>query len=250
VNTPPDVRRGSKRANDGATKGNAMQSNLLVKAICAQLLGSAQGKSAALAAGERYGWNADSEPLLRALMTTTVGAGGALIPLDLATQRIINALTPLTVVRRYVPQENFVFMPHGNLEFGRVDAPATAGLIGEGAPQESPTLPGFGQINLSSKKIWASVPVSNSALRFGAPDLESIVTAQLMRAYTVAEDGAFISGTGGQYSPRGLIVSAATNTAATSNPITDLQGALGQLEGASVPMVAPLWITTPAIKET
>jgi hypothetical protein len=48
-----------------------------------------------------------------------------------------------------------------------------------------------------------------------------------MRAYAVAEDGNFISGTGGQCSTRGLIVSAATNTAATSNPITDLQGALG-----------------------
>jgi HK97 family phage major capsid protein len=230
-------------------KDSHMHNNLLVKAICSQMLGAAQSKASSLACGERYGWGADNLPLLRALMTDTVGGGGTLIPIDLDTQTVVNGLTAATVIRRHVPKENFIFMPHGNMDFGRVDAPASAGIIGEGVAQKSPTLPGFGQIQMSAKKIWASVPISNSALRFGAPDLESIIASQLLISYGVAEDSAFISGAGG-YSPKDLILSAATNTAATSNPIADLQGSLAALEGASVPMRAPLWITTPDIKET
>jgi HK97 family phage major capsid protein len=114
--------------------------------------------------------------------------------------------------------------------------------------------PSFGEIFLQAKKATAAVPVSNSILRFAAPDLERIVRSQILRQYAAVEDGAFLNGVGSRYTPQGIRNIAATvNTSTLSYSVTtvlsELQGLVSALENANVPMTRPVFFTSPKVKE-
>jgi HK97 family phage major capsid protein len=207
--------------------------NLLVQYATAVLLSRGTSKSPALIAGERYGFN--DGPLLRALLSDIDGAG--LIPLDLDRATVIDALRPLAVIRRNFPAANFINMPHGNIIVPKVARAASAGFIGEDQATQIGTEPGFGALALASRKVYADVPISNSALRFGAGEIEDVVQRDLLRTLAQVEDKAFIQNPGSQYAPRGLITSAATTNAATA------------LEAANIPMTVPLWLMNPVQKD-
>ena len=144
-------------------------------------------------------------------------------------------------------------MPHGNLLIGRANGSATVGWIGEDQ-QTVISAPPFGEIALQAKKATAAIPVSNSLLRFAAPELERIVRDQVLRQYAAVEDAAFLRGVGSQWTPKKNRYSAATvNTATLSYSVTtvlsDLQGLVSTLENANVPITQPVFFTSPKVKK-
>ncbi len=224
----------------------------LTQALCASILArsDADQKSAALIALQRYGAGSLS---FRALMASVGSTGGFLIPVGLGAE-VLDALRAHTVLRRHTPAENIISMARdGNISMGRSDTAATVGWIGESQTQDLPAAMQWGAVSMSSKKIFAGIPVSNSLLRYGAPDLESVVSQQLLRSFGVAEDAAFLTSPGSQFAPQGIRWRANTVTTATlsfsvATMISDLEGIVGALEDASVPMKAPLWVTSPKVK--
>jgi HK97 family phage major capsid protein len=179
--------------------------------------------------------------------------GGDLVPTDTYAAEVIDALRPRTVVRKHVPAESVLPMEHGNLFIGRANGSATIGWIGE-SQQTAISAPSFGEIALQAKKATAAIPVSNSLLRFAAPELERVVSDQVIRQYAAIEDAAFLRGVGSQWTPKGLRYSAATvNTATLSYNVTtvlsDVQGLVSALENANVPMTNPVFFTSPKVKE-
>jgi HK97 family phage major capsid protein len=223
--------------------------NPLVQAITATILARKIDAHPARVAVERYG----DTPATRALVATIGSEGGFLIPSQLSSEVFVDALRPLSVIRRHVPAANFVEMPNGNLSFGRADSAPASGWIGESVAQDESTELTFGTVSMMSRKGWTEQAISNSLLRYGAPDLESIVFRQLLKNFAATQDAAFIAGNGG-LQPKGLVLSAASTTAATSSPtnaqiIANLQDLIAALETNNVKMVAPAFLMTPGIRE-
>ena len=231
------------------TSTDNARDNPLVQAICASILARNVGKSAALFAAERYGAQSLS---FRALAASTGAAGGFLIPAGLGAE-VIDTLRAHTVLRRHTPRENIIGMDHGDITLGRADTAATVGFIGESETADLPAAMQWGAVSMSSKKAFAGIPISNSLLRYGAHDLETVVSQQLLRAYGVAEDAAFLTGIGNQFTPQGIrwranTVATATLSYSAATIISDLNVIVAALEDASVPMKAPLWVTSPKVK--
>ena len=200
-------------------------------------------------AGDRYGYEA---PIVRALLASVGAAGGFLVPSELYSAEIIDALVPLTCVRKHVPPANRIALPHGNMTIGRGDTAPAAGWVGEDVAQEVAAPPKFGAVTMQAKKCWASVPVSNGLLRYGgAPEIEEIIRDQLLKKFASIEDQALLVGTGSAFAPKGIRWSAATVTEATqeysvSTVISDLQSMVAALTDANIPMRAPVWFTSSA----
>jgi HK97 family phage major capsid protein len=226
------------------------QYDALTQALTATILGRLRGVSPITIAADRYAPDAEST---RALLASLGASGGFLVPSELSSDFFIDALRPLSVVRRHVPKANFISMPHGNISVGRADSAPATGWINEDAPQQMAAAPGFGQVEMMTRKAWATAPVSNSLLRFEAPGLEGVVLGQLLKNLAATEDAAFINGNGG-LQPKGIMVSAGTTNTATSSPTpaqvtSDLQGLVSALETKNVPTHAAVFLTTPAGRE-
>ena len=223
--------------------------NPLVQYATARAASVVLGVPAVRIAAERYGASALST---RALLASISSGGGALVPVDLGAE-IISSLKAIPVVRRNVPQKNSVSLPHGNLTIGRASSVPSAGFIGEDAATDASANPTFGDINFQAKKAIATLPISNDLLRFSHPGIEEVISSQLLAQYASAEDKFFLTGTGSQYSPKGLRWSATTVNDATADysvatVISDLTGIINALETANVPRTAPwCWFTSPQV---
>ena len=210
------------------------------------------GRYPARIAGDRYGYGA---PIVRSLLASVGVSGGFLVPSELYSGEIIDALVPLTCVRKHVPPANRIALPHGNMTIGRGDTAPAAGWVGEDVAQEVAAPPKFGAVTMQAKKCWASVPVSNGLLRYGGvPEIEGIIRDQLLKKFASIEDAAFLTGTGSAFAPKGIRWSAATVTEATQSysvttVISDLQGMIASLEDANIPMRAPCFFTSPKVKD-
>jgi HK97 family phage major capsid protein len=221
--------------------------NAMVQALTATIMGRKLGIPPARLALERYG----DTPAARALVATIGSQGGFLIPSELSSEVFIDALRPLSIVRRHVPAANFLAMENGNLTIGRADSAPFSSWISEDSPQQMVAPTTVGAVTMLARKSWVAWPVSNDLFRRGAPDLESVIRSQLLKNLAATEDAAFINGNGG-LQPKGLLSAGTTNASSgTTNAeiIADLQGLFATLEGASVKMTAPTFMTTPAIRE-
>jgi len=221
--------------------------NPLVQAISAAICSRATGRSAALVAGERYGFGSLST---RALVASVGSSGGFLVPSELYAAEVIDALRAIAVVRKHVPAANFIPMPRGNISFGRANSIPAAGWIGEDVVTEIATAPVFGDVALQAKKAIAVLPVS----KYSEPGVEAVIRDKLLKQYASIEDQAFLTGIGSQFSPKGVRWSAKTVNTATlsynvSTVISDLKGLAAALETANVPMRNPVWFASTKIRD-
>lgn len=174
------------------------------------IIARTEGKAVAAAEIERqFG---DKE-VAKALNTTGVATGGALIPQAFSNE-IIELLRAETVIRQCEP--TIYQMPGGNLTIPRLQAGATAGYQGElddiSASQET-----FDDLQLNAKKLTALVPVSNDLIRRAPANIEAIVRDDLVQTLARREDLAFLLGDGSGTSPIGLL-----NLCAAMNKLTVL----------------------------
>jgi HK97 family phage major capsid protein len=221
----------------------------LVQTITSLIISKVSSIPAARIAIERYGDTA----AVRALLASTGAGGGDLIPTELYARGIIDALRARTVVRKNTPSENILEMPNGNLTVGRANSVASVAWQGE-SQQSATSSPTWGAVSLVAKKAVASTIVSNDLIRFEAPGLENVVRDQLLRAYGVAEDAAFLTSPGSQFTPQGIRWQAATvNTSASSYSATtvlsEIQALVAALETSNVTIDNAVFYTSPKIRE-
>lgn len=193
----------------------------------------------------------------RALLAGSGSAGGFLIPEEYSGE-VIDLLRHRIAVRRLGAIS--VPMPHGNLNLPRLNTGANVSYVGEATAQDA-TAEAVGNLKLSAKKLLAIVPISNDLIKFSSPSADVVVLNDLTRQMAVAEDAAFIRGTGSQYSPKGMRYWASTTTPSvgasgdtgttlTQHVQADLVQAIDNLEAADVPMSNPGWIMSPRTKNS
>jgi HK97 family phage major capsid protein len=160
--------------------------------------------------------NFHDDDVAKALNTTGISTGGALIPQAFSSE-IIELLRAETVIRSSDP--TIVEMPMGNLTIPRLAGGATAGYQGElddiGASQES-----FDDIQLNAKKLTALVPVSNDLIRRAPGNIEMIVRDDMVQSLKRREDLAFLLGDGSLGTPVGLLNQAAASAKLIVLPFT------------------------------
>jgi HK97 family phage major capsid protein len=194
------------------------------------------------------------DDVAKALNTTGVATGGALIPQAFSNE-IIELLRAETVIRSLEPTT--IEMPMGNLTIPRLAGGATAAYQGElddiVASQET-----FDDIQLNAKKLTALVPVSNDLIRRAPGNIEMIVRDDMVQSLKRREDLAFMIGDGSLGTPVGLLNQCAASAkfsvlafAALDNA-TVLTAVVGVLLGMRLQlvnnfsrMIRPAWIMTP-----
>lgn len=147
---------------------------------------------------EIYGEN---HPVTRALNTSQGSAGGFIVPPDYMNE-IIELLRPLAVVRAAGPRN--IPMPRGTMTLPGQGSAASAGYGAEGGRIAS-SQPSLNSIVATYKKLTALVPVSNDMMRYADPAVDAFVRDDLVNVIALAEDLAFILGTGLQDTPRGYL---------------------------------------------
>jgi HK97 family phage major capsid protein len=193
----------------------------------------------------------------KALNTTGVSTGGALIP-QYFSNDIIELLRAMTVIRKCEPTT--IEMPGGNMTIPRLAAGATAGYQGElddmSASQET-----FDDLQLNAKKLTALVPISNDLIRRASNDIEQIVRDDMLQSLARREDLAFLLGDGSGNSPIGLLnlcqaankmmvtpFTATDNTTILTAVASVLQSMVLQLTLNFSRMIRPRWICSPTVK--
>ncbi|AOX28552.1 phage major capsid protein [Pseudomonas aeruginosa] len=165
-----------------------------------RLLAATQGnQSEAAKLAKDGGYGADVQ---MALSTVTPGAGGVLVPENMATE-VIESLRPRSIVRkmgvRSVPLNN------GNLTMPRISGNTVVTYIGTETdiPITGMT---FDDTKLSAKKAAAIVPVSNDLIRMSGvnPRVDQIVANDLTVSMGLSEDLHFIRSDGSGVLPKGL----------------------------------------------
>jgi HK97 family phage major capsid protein len=178
-------------------------------------------------------------------------AGGFLVP-EQYSQDLINVLRSATVVRRLGAPT--LPLPTGSIKLPKITAGSVAQYVGESTNAPKTQL-ATGQLGLTFKKLMALVPVSNDLLRYSSPGADAIVRNDLVAAFAVKEDATFIRGVGTDASPKGMRyfapaanVLAANSSISNANTATDLGRLMQQLMGNDIPMIKPVWIFNPRIR--
>lgn len=187
----------------------------------------------------------------KALVASDLETGGALVVPEYAAE-IIELLRSKTVVRR--AGARILPMNNGTLTIRKHTAGSSAGYVGE-SRNIGVTQPETGQIELTSKKLAAIVPISNDLLTFtSGPSADEFVRDDLVLELSVREDRAFLRDDGSQHTPRGMRYWAAsgnvtsTNGTSTDQIEQDFKDMLNALEGADVRMISPAWFMNPTRK--
>ncbi|WP_314435928.1 phage major capsid protein [Massilia timonae] len=185
-----------------------------------------------------------------ALNTLTPGAGGVLVPENMARE-VIELWRPKSVVRtlgaRSLPLTN------GNVTLPRLKGGAVVGYIGT-----ETDIPATGQqfddLKLSSKKLAGLVPISNDLLGYSGTNttVDQIVVDDLSAAMGAREDKGFIRDDGNNNTPKGLrhwALPGFTFTASAGDTLqkieTDLNKLILALEGVDANLGKPGWIMSP-----
>lgn len=187
-------------------------------------------------------------------LTAGIGAsGGFLIPEEYFPE-VIELLRNRAVVRKLGALQ--IPMEGGNLTMPRLQGGASATYVGE-ATANNASQEQFGQVRFTEKKLMTLVPVSNDLLKFASPQADEVVLTDMIAQMAVAEDAAFIRGTGTVYSPKGMrnwappVTNVLTSAGATlANFVTDLEAMETALESQNVRMINPGIIFNPRSKNT
>lgn len=204
-----------------------------------------QQAAAKFAADNHFG-----DDVAMALSTLTPGAGGVLVPTNMARE-VIELWRPKSVVRtlgaRPMPLVN------GNLTMPRLKGGAVVGYIG--TETDIPTTgPQFDDLKLTSKKLAGLVPISNDLLSYSGTNqnVDKIVVDDLATAMGAREDKGFIRDDGNNNTPKGLLHWALAGfkfVASAGDTIqkieTDLNKLILALEGVDANLGRPGWIMSP-----
>lgn len=150
----------------------------------------------------------DADLEKKALTEGTGSAGGYLVPPEYSTQ-LIQMVYAKTVVRKagttVIPMNsNILYIPKQN-------GTANAAWLGENTTI-SDSNPTFTQVQLTAKKLAAMAIFSNELLQDSNPQVESVVMNDLANVLAVAQDNAFLQGTGTNNQPKGIINQTGINT--------------------------------------
>lgn len=197
-----------------------------------------------------------SEGVIKALATAPNSAGGYVIPPGYSSD-LIDLLYNKVAVRKLGATS--VPMPNGQMTFPKLATGIAASYIGENKGQNSQT-PSFGVVTLSWKKLRATVPLSNDLIRYSNPKADTVVQNDLTNAFAIAEDAAFLRGTGSGLSPKGIdnwipttpVNHAPAAASADGSDLTlviqDLFRLPKLLEEANIPFISPGWVISPRTK--
>ncbi|MDH0097469.1 phage major capsid protein [Pseudomonas sp. GD04158] len=187
-----------------------------------------------------------------ALSTVTPGAGGVLVPTNMAAE-VIEALRPVAVLRRM----GVTSLPlvNGNLTMPRITGNTVVTYIGTETdiPVTGMT---FGDTKLSAKKAAALVPVSNDLIRVQGvnPRADAIAANDLVTSMGLSQDLHFIRSDGSGDLPKGLrhwaipqhVVPAPSTATPTLQQIDlFLGGLMLRIESANVVMNSCGWLMNP-----
>lgn len=213
-----------------------------------RLLGAAGGSQLQAAELARAG-GFDNEVVM-ALSTVTPGAGGVLVPTNMAAS-VIEALRPQAVMRRMGARS--LPLLNGNMSLPRVKDSTTISYIGTETdiPVTGMT---FADMKLVAKKQAALVPIANDLLKFSGvnPQVDALVAQDLLVTKALFDDVTFIRNVGSDLEPKGLRYQALpfNVVAAPVNP--DLQaidmflgGLMLRLEAANANMANCGWLMAP-----
>lgn len=140
------------------------------------------------------------EVVTRALGESTLAAGGALVPEELASD-YLELLYANTVYLKGNPLRATAV--NGNITFPGMASGTAAQWIGENANVPS-TDAAFRQVRADLKYIAAISPVSNRLLNHSPASVASMIEADLVAGASELIDSAAIRGLGTAYAPRGL----------------------------------------------
>jgi HK97 family phage major capsid protein len=176
-------------------------------------------------------------------------AGGYLVP-EIQAQEVIELLRKASAVRRLGP--TLVPMPHGTLLMAKLTGGAQAEYLGENTAI-TPSVPSFGQVRLTARKLAALVPISNDLIRYSAPAADQVVRDDLVMALAEREDLAFLYGnpTGTGNDPKGIrhwVLPAqeiASSGATVAAMVADLANMVLALQEGKARMLRPAWIMAP-----
>lgn len=185
----------------------------------------------------------------KALAAGVGSAGGYLVP-EVQALEVVELLRKASAVRRLGP--TVVPMPHGTLLMAKLTGGAQADYLGENTAI-TPSLPSFGQIRLTARKLAALVPISNDLIRYSAPAADQVVRDDLVTALAEREDLAFLYGnpTGTGNDPKGIrhwVLPAqeiASSGATVDAMVADLAKLVLALQEGKARMLRPAWIMAP-----
>lgn len=185
----------------------------------------------------------------KALAAGVGSAGGYLVP-EVQALEVVELLRKASAVRRLGP--TVVPMPHGTLLMAKLTGGAQADYLGENTAI-TPSLPSFGQIRLTARKLAALVPISNDLIRYSAPAADQVVRDDLVTALAEREDLAFLYGnpTGTGNDPKGIrhwvlpTQEIASSGATVDAMVADLATLVLALQEGKARMLRPAWIMAP-----
>lgn len=242
INGPPGNRPAHITVTDNAQAGTRVAQ--MARMIAAA--GGNQMQAAELARSSGMG-----EDVVMALSTTSPGAGGVLVPANMARE-VIESLRPTSILRSFGARP--LPLVNGNMSLPRIKGNTTVGYIGMDTDINVTGMV-FDDLKLQSKKLAALVPISNDLLKFSgvSPQVDAIVVADLFTSTGLYEDITFIRSNGnGGATPKGLRYWApAFNivTAPAGTSLAELDAFLGGLmlrvEMSNANLAASGWIMSP-----
>lgn len=215
----------------------------------ARMIAAAQGNQAQAAELARA--NGMDNEVVMALSTTTPGAGGVLVPANMARE-VIESLRPVSILRGFGTRT--LPLVNGNMTLPRIKGNTSVAYMGMDADIPVTGMQ-FEDLKLQAKKLGALVPISNDLLRFQgvSPQVDAIVVDDLFTSVGLYEDITFIRSNGNAgATPKGLRYWApASNVVAAPAGATlaDIDAFCGGLmlrvEMANANLAACGWIMSP-----
>lgn len=190
----------------------------------------------------------NKENVSKALAQGTLADGGAFVPIEYSTE-LIELLRNATVIRKAGART----VPMGaTLEIPSQTAGATA-YWGQENTAITPSQQTTAKVVLQEKKLTALTVVSNDLIRNASISAEEFVRNDLLNVMGIAEDLAFLRGTGASSAPTGIRYRATSGniydetTASDGAPTLaelkkEFNKALKLMKQANVPMLKCAWI--------
>lgn len=185
----------------------------------------------------------------KALGEGTGSAGGYLVPEEYLGE-VKDRITARAIVRR--AGATVYPMATDTLNVPKVTGGATAYWVGENA-QITSSDETFDQLQLVAKLLAAMVKVSNQLLSDASPSAEAAIRRDIAKVIALAEDNAFIAGTGTGNQPTGIINTTGVNEISlgvngATPTFDDIYDALYQVENNNG--LASSWVMHPRTKTT
>lgn len=216
-------------------KGKGLRAGAYVRAVAAGH--QRRQHPSEVLAGWGYKALADEAREVRALQTGAAGAGAELFPGGFLNE-LIEYQRNMAVVRQ-IPGIRVLQMPNGTMTIKKQTGVGSGSWVAEGAVIAS-SQQQTGSITMTGKKLGALTAVSNDLLRIPDASADAFVRDDLAAELALAEDLAFLRGTGAAGQPRGIrnsvasamVVATGGDTAAAKR--NDLVNAIARLASRNV----------------